>query len=224
MITPSPTAYEVRPDRCSRTLEEQRGRDEHAGERLGHEQAVVEPEVRVDRGDRRREHARAPAADLGAEQRHQRHEQRTDERDHETVLAEAARAELGRRRQDDDEQGWMAGARAVGAVPVRVEEIRGDEAVPVGNEVGLLAVEDRVVIHEEARLRRLVHEHDHRDPGAGPEERDGEDREQEPPGEAPEPASRGRFDGRFGGRRWGLSGLGHAEILPVRRPGRGAGA
>ena len=76
----------------------------------------------------------------------------------------------------------MTRARPVRPVAVRVEQVRRDEAVAVGHQVRLAAVEDRVVVDEEAGLRRLVHERDHRDPDSRAHERDGEQRDEEPAG------------------------------------------
>ena len=95
MIAPSQSASTRAPGALEAEPDQQRQRHEHARQSFGHEQTVVEPEVRVQRGDDRGDHARSPPADLRAEQRHQRHEEGTEQRGDQPVRAEAAARRAG---------------------------------------------------------------------------------------------------------------------------------
>ena len=120
---------------------ERDGHGEHE-DGLDHQHAVVDPEVRVERGERGGDEPDAGTRHPAAEQGHRADGQRAEDAHQVALTLRRVDAELVGRGEDEDEAGWVIGTRRDHAVLEERERV--EEAATVGHQPGLVVVPVRV--------------------------------------------------------------------------------
>ena len=160
--------------------EQHRDRDRQHRDRLGRDERVLDPEVRVDHRDQRGDDAGPLARDLAPDQPAHEDGRRAEQARRDHVDVEAPPAEQREQREIERIQGWMVGRRAVGHQALHAVGQESVEAEAVDQPVGLVVVEVRVAGDE------LVPLPDHRVRDAPRQRERGDDQQ---PGQEPLRAS-----------------------------------
>ena len=160
--------------------EQHRDRDRQHRDRLGRDQRVLDPEVRVDHRDQRGDDAGPLARDLAPDQPAHEDGRRAEQARRDHVDVEAPPAEQREQREIERIQGRVVGRRAVGNEALHAVGQEPVEAEAVDQPVGLVVVEVRVAGDE------LVPLPDHRVRDAPRQRERGDDQQ---PGQEPLRAS-----------------------------------
>ena len=177
--------------RSQRVREQQRADHGHTGDRLRHDQPVVHPEVRIQRGQQRREQPDPIASDPAPEQTDERDEHRAEQRHEVALLREMGRIVDPRERTVDRQprhrsENQNRQRRMIrGRRRVRTGDRPLDEAIALREAVGLAVVEELIAdraLGGERTDQRVVTRSvlGARDVSDANDERDGDDGEQQP--------------------------------------------